>query len=286
MKTILVLTDFSKNAACAAEAGLMLSAKLHTDILLFNTYIDYATMPSYAGGVWIVDEFSDRKKHSKLGLGMLMEGMELLSDKLGPDDRRPAIHCQADDCDLGLDVADIIQQNDIELVVMGASSCAAPDDFAAGADTDAVINNVTRPVLIIPAPTNLNQVRKVMFATDYSKIDIKAIHYLAKLGKLFSYQLEIIHITGPGKGTSKSANELAFHEQIAKLDYQGLTYREAGGKDIINSLNSLITETGAHLLAMSHRQYPFFIRIFKHSIAKKALSRLKVPLLIFPSNMK
>jgi hypothetical protein len=36
MKTILVLTDFSENAACAAEAGLMLSGKLHTDFLLYN----------------------------------------------------------------------------------------------------------------------------------------------------------------------------------------------------------------------------------------------------------
>jgi hypothetical protein len=55
VKKILVLTDFSANATCAAEAGLILSGKLHTDLLLFNTYIDYATMPSYGGGGCIVD---------------------------------------------------------------------------------------------------------------------------------------------------------------------------------------------------------------------------------------
>jgi len=44
MKNILVLTDFSENASAAAEAGLLLAGKMHADILLYNTYINYQTI--------------------------------------------------------------------------------------------------------------------------------------------------------------------------------------------------------------------------------------------------
>ena len=47
MKNVLVLTDFSQNSYAAAEAGLLLAGKLHTDLLLFHTYINYQTMASY-----------------------------------------------------------------------------------------------------------------------------------------------------------------------------------------------------------------------------------------------
>ncbi|MCO5948174.1 universal stress protein [Mucilaginibacter flavidus] len=285
MKKILVLTDFSANATCAAEAGLMLSGKLHTDLLLFNTYIDYATMSSYGGAGWIIDEFTERKKSSLRGLESLTEGLEYFSCELEPDNRKPVISFELNDCSLEMDVADILVKNEVELIVMGARSHDR-DDALYGDDTNSIVNHVTRPVLIVPAKTDLKQIRKAVFATDFDEADFKAIHYLVKLGKLFHYQLEIIHVIKPDqKAAGQSAKALAFKEKLTKLKYQGLTYHEAGGEDVINRLNHLCTETGAGLLALLHHQRPFFARLFTHSKTKKALSELKVPLLVFPSKM-
>ena len=286
MNTILVLTDFSKSAACAAEAGLVLSEKLRTDLLLFNTCVDYATIPSYSGGVWIVDEFSERKNQSKLGLAMLAEGLESLCDQLDPHDRRPGIYWQSEDSDLGLNVAEIIRERAIELVVMGARS-ETIDDFPTGWDTNSVIKNTTRPILVIPFPTDLKGICKVIFATDFDESDIKAVHFLTKLGKLFNYQIEIIHISGPETHVrTKIIKEEAFKKQIAELKYHGLTYLEVKGEDVVDKLNHIVRDNGCGLLAMLHHQYPFFVRIFKHSQTKKVLSNQKIPLLIFPSKMQ
>jgi nucleotide-binding universal stress UspA family protein len=285
VKKILVLTDFSANATCAAEAGLILSGKLHTDLLLFNTYIDYATMPSYGGGGWIVDEFTKRKKSSQLGLGSLMEGLESLSSQLEPDDHKPVISVEFNDCDLGMDVDELLVQNKVELIVMGARSHDR-DDALYGHDTNAVVSHATRPVLIVPAKTNLKQIRKVIFATDFDEADFKAIHYLIKLGNLFHYQLEIIHVIKPDqKEAEQSPQALAFEAKVAQLKYQGLSYHKIGGNDVINRLNHLGTETGPVLLALLHHQRSFFVRLFAHSETKKALAKQKTPLLVFPSKM-
>ena len=101
MKNILVLTDFSNNATAAAEAGLIIAGKMHADMLLFNTYINYQTITSYGGGGWVVDEFTERKHKSKLGLEALTEGLESLSYHLDPGDRQPVITSESDDSDLG-----------------------------------------------------------------------------------------------------------------------------------------------------------------------------------------
>jgi len=285
VKKILVLTDFSANATFAAEAGLILGGKLHADLLLFNTYIDYATMASYGGAGWIVDEFTDRKKKSLHGLELLAEGLESKSNELDPGDRKPAIYFEFNDCALEMDVTDLLTQNKIEMIVMGARSHDR-DEVLYGDDTNSVINHATRPVLIVPAKTDLKKIRKLVFATDFDEADFNVIDYLVKLGKHFHYQLEIIHVIKPGqKAAWQSPRALAFKEQVAQLNYKGLTYHEIVGKDIINRLNHLCTETGPALLALLHHQHSFFARLFMHSETKKALVEQKVPLLVFPSKM-
>ncbi|CAN5293172.1 hypothetical protein BH09BAC6_BH09BAC6_22030 [soil metagenome] len=286
MKTILVLTDFSENATCAAKAGLNLCEKLHTDLILFNTYINYATMGAYGGGGWIVDEFTGRKKNSKQGLELLSKDLEILNNELEAGGYKPVISFDLNDCDLQMDVADILSQNDIELIVMGARS-HPKDEALYGADTTSIVNHANCPVLIIPAKTDLKQLQKMIFATDFDEAEWKAIHYLVKLGKLFRYQLEIVHVIKPDqKANGQNGKAAAFKEQLAQLNYPGLTCKELEGSDVINTLNDVCSATGPNLLALMHHQRSFFARLFAHSETKKALAEQHVPMMVFPEKMK
>ena len=284
MKNILVLTDFSDNASAAAEAALLLAGKMHADILLYNTYINYQTMPSYGGGGWSQDEFSERRLQSRKGLRALTEGLESLSALLAPEDRVPAIYIQSDDNDLGMDVAEIINRKNVELVVMGARS-DTKDDIMYGADTNAAIDYSTCPILITPAGTNLRKLHKIVFATDFGKSDMKAIHYLARLGKLLHCKIEIVHVSDQTRKTPYIKEE-AFQWQLDDINYPGLQYHQINGKDVVHRLNLLVTETPGTLLAMVHEQNSFLVRLFERSMVRAALVNQKTPLLIFPSKMK
>jgi len=283
MKNLLVLTDFSPNANAAAEAGLLLAGKLHTDLLLFNTYIDYQTITSYGGGGWVVNEFSQRKLDSTKGLAALTDGLESLSDLLDPDDRRPAINSISDDTELGMDVAELIRQRNVEMVVMGARS-DKPDDIAFGADTNTVIEHSTRPVLITPAKTDLRKIHRILFATDFEETDLKAIHHMARLAKSFRYKLEVVHVCDPDK-RGCDEKEQSFRYHLGKLRYTGLYYHDIAGKDVVNRLNDFISDEPGTILAMIHVQNSFLVRLFQHSLVRKALVNQKTPLLIFPSKM-
>lgn len=283
MKTILILTDFSENAACAAEAGLTLSAKLRTDLLLFHTYIDYGMLPYESGGGWDVNGYSLRKQHSTLGLESLAEGLESLAAELDPAERKPAVHFQSANCDLGMQVAEIMEQQEIELVVMGARA-HSPHDPLPGSDISGVIKNASRPVLVMPAKMKLQQIRKLIFATDFDEQDFPAIRYLMKLGKLMNYQLDIIHVSRPGQD-KVTAKELDFKVRLEQLHDQGLSYRKVQGQDLLARLQELTREGGPSVLALLHHQLSFVVRLFSRSKTKAALARQTTPLLIFPAVM-
>lgn len=283
MKNVLVLTDFSQNSYSAAEAGLLLAGKLHTDLLLFHTYINYQTITSYGGGGWIVDEFTERKRQDRTGLQAMTAGLESISGQLDPEDRKPAIYSESNDSDLGLDVADLIHRKNVELVVMGARS-DAPEDIGFGADTNAVLEYTTRPVLITPAGTNLRKIHKILFATDFEEGDVEAVHYMARLTKLFHWKLEIVHVCDSGHNPCNS-QEAGFKNQLEKLDITGLNFREINGKDVVKRIHRFLSGESATILAMVHVHNSFLVRLFQHSLVRKALVNQETPLLIFPSKM-
>jgi nucleotide-binding universal stress UspA family protein len=284
MKNVLVLTDFSDNASAAAETGLLIAGKMHCGLVLYNTYINYQTITSYGGGAWNPDEFTERKFQSKKGLEALTEGLESLSYQLGPEDRVPAIYCESDDNDLGMDVADIIERKNVELVVMGARSDTR-DDFMFGADTNAAIEYSTRPILITPAGTNLMNLHRIVFATDFGKADRRALHYMARLGRLLHYKIEIVHVVDPLNNFADEKEE-QFKQLLDEINYTGLTYRRINGRDVIHRLNMLVARTPDTLLALVHAQNSFLVRIFEHSMVRTALRYQKTPLLVFPSKME
>ena len=282
MKTILVLTDFSKNATHAAAEAFALSGQLRADLLLFNTCISYPANGPYAGTACVADDFLEQQTHSKLALEMLTEGLAALGDDLDEGDRMPSIYWQSEDCGLALHVQDICCHNNIELIVMGTRD-NNKGEFLYGEDTDAVIDHAKRPVLILPAKTNLKQISKIVFAIDFNEVDITALHYLIKLGNILHWQIDVVHVmTVRGEAETVDEHKRAFTEAFAKLRYQGLAYHELSGSGVIAKLQHICKKNGTGLLAILHHQHSFFARLFKQSKATELLVSQKLPLLVFP----
>ena len=287
MNTILILTDFSDNAAHAATSGLFLSGKLNADILLFNTYLKFSETFTYAGGSVLVDDLVRWKAESSEKLDKLAEKLTAAIALVDTQQGKPSIFCRSDEGNLGSNVESIIKQRDIELVVMGARSGSTIEHVFFGSDTGDVIQQSTRPVLVISPEAEIKQLKKVVFATDFEEADMKALNYLVKLGELFHFAIEIIHVVNPAKkDETKGRDEIDFIKKLGQLQYPGITYTEIGGTDVITRLNRLCTEDGPELLALVHHRHSFLMRILHQSTTAKALSNQTIPLLIFPSGME
>ena len=290
MKTILALTDHTENAIHAAKSAVMLAGALNTNLLLYNTklILPVATYyADYAGGPWVVDDFTQSENDNKEKMRQLAEDLQPLIAKLDPQLRKPFVHYESSEGSLAQNITDIIEKNNIELIVMGASSDSTFEHILNGSDTRAIIDHAACPVLIIPQNSDLKKLKKVIFATDFDEADIKGIHYLVKIGKLFDFKIEIVHVCPYGeKEGSVAAKEEDFFKHVDKLRYPHIRYKEIKGKNVIRRLNDLCDEDDANILALVHYQHSFFVRLFEHSITRDALLHQNIPLLIFPSKME
>jgi len=287
MKTILLLTDFSENAAHAAETAVLLSAKLRTNLLLFN---NSSIVPSvaYPGDTSLIaDQLYHLEDERKKKLDELSDRLEPIFHQLKAGERQPTIYCQLGEGDLSSNVKELVDQKEIEFIVMGASTDSSIDHVFFGSDTMSVIRKAISPVLLIPENSDMKKVDKIIFATDFHPGDIDALHFLIKQSKAFESEIEVVHVNVIGdKETKDTEKEDEFKEQINQIKDSKITYRDIRGKDVIKRLTRLCKESKTDLLAMVHQKNSFLASILTQSIAKKALSAQKLPLMIFSSAWK
>lgn len=289
MKTILVLTDLSTNATPAAKAACMLSGVMSTNLVLLNTCADIPLQAGYSdmpGGPWLVDDFMQWDKERKADLEKYALSLEPYIAKLDPSKRKPSVHCEYADGTLADNTVALTQTKNVELIVMGAPHSSRLDHFLTGSDTAAVINNVSRPVLVVPTDYELKRIKRVVFATDFNDADMKALNYLVKLGRLFNFHLEVVHVLIPGEDKTLAADKEKAFLSLQQITYAPISYKEIGGKDAVKRLNAYCHEVHADMLAMVHHHDSFFARIFKHSASTQALAHQELPLLIFPAKME
>jgi len=284
MKTILMLTDFSENANHAAKIAAKIAPQLKADILLYNTYYDHPILPTYAGGPWVLEEFVFCKDESTAQLGQLAIELRHIIAETSKEAFKPKIDYQCGEGSLGKKTAAIIAENHVGLVVIGNSTDSSMDHLIFGSDTMDVINHASCPVVIIPAKTERNALKKVTLAIAFELADINAINYLSDLGKQLNFQLEIVHVSIlEEKGDP--VKERAILNHIYAINQDNITYLEIRGKDVVNRLNRLCKDNGSDMLALVHHRDGFFSGLFNRSTTAAALDDPRIPLMVIPSEM-
>jgi nucleotide-binding universal stress UspA family protein len=284
MKTVLILTDFSDNAEHAAISSSTMIEKLQTEVFLYHTYYDSPLIGAYARGSMIIDEFSLLQKESVIKLNRLAVHLRTTIIHSSINNFHPKIDYQSGEGSLGNNVAAILKEKEIEMIVMGVSARSTVHNLFFGSDTLSVIENSSRPILIIPKKSELQKIRKVTLATAFELQDLNAIAYLVELSKVLGYDLEIVHVSLQGQ-TENQVKGKAIQSHIKAIQQNNISYREIHGKDAIKRLNNLCTENGSDMLALVHYQHGFFSNIFRRSNAEQAVLSHRIPLMVIPAAM-
>jgi nucleotide-binding universal stress UspA family protein len=286
MKKILILVDPEHLVNNVAASGLMLSAKLKTNLVLFSTYLLIPVTDVYSGTPWIDEGISLWEQDTAEKLKKLTDALNNHIEKLGDNLHKPIIETHITEGNLGTSVNHFIQNNQVEMVVMGSKSNNTIDHILMGSDTQSVINECERPILIMPKEITLKKINKVTYATDFKLEEMKALKYLFNLGERLKFHIEIVYIKQYGDDLkSVELDSLAFKEKVNKLNYPHLKFSLVNGKDVVKRLSRFADENNTDVLAMTHYQHNFFYRLMIKSITKKAVSNQKIPILVIPAKL-
>ncbi|MBS1527270.1 MAG: universal stress protein [Bacteroidetes bacterium] len=280
MKNILMLTDFSKNAKAAAETALILSQKLHTNLLLVNTFVFYPVTENYGGMQWYPDWFKEKEEESQERLYQLRRQLEEFGLKtLDEGDRRPVINTQAEDMGIGLSITDVTEKNNIDLIVIGSHD----DEVFWQNHVNEVIRGAKLPVLVVPPQTDLKRITKAIYATDYDSEDIGAITHLAKIAKVLHWEVEVVHVSEPRERDKEDRDRAVFENHLKEIQNNRISYTVNTGHGLVLGLSKMVKSGHAGLLAVLHHHHSFFGRLLTHSDTRELLNEQRIPLLIFPA---
>jgi nucleotide-binding universal stress UspA family protein len=275
MKTIAVLTDFSKRAENAARYACGLAQHLSAGIVLYNAYLQPSSEFLGAPVAWPMENYDQIERDSK-------KELEALAEKLKKKFPETVITYQSENGNLFTHLDELILKEDITLLVMGSHEGGFAKSMLEN-HVEEIIENITLPVLIIPEGVKFEKYHKLTFATDFSPSDLDVIQSLKGLAQPFEAEILLAHISeDPADAKTAKAVKDFLAEITEKMDYPHIFYREVISNHVKKGLDWLTGHVVFDMLIMVHRDKGYLSQIFNRNNTERIAAEIKLPLLVYP----
>jgi nucleotide-binding universal stress UspA family protein len=283
MKKILIATDFSANAAHAAEYGYAIASQVKDDVILCNAFIVPAEMPQGGTLVWPQFEYDELVQSSASELNELKKQLE---HNNSDSSFKPGITSTSEVGAVTDVITEITGKADVELTVMGTHGAGKLDTFLVGNHSRRMINNTKGPLLLVPGSTAIKPIKKVAFATDLNdpERDLKAIYELIPLLKRLNAELLLTHIYNGDDPTYKFKKHIQqlLVELSNKANFPNIFYRIVSSNKAERGLDWLCDHGHVDVLAMVHRKHDLLDNLLIGSHTQKMADHIHIPLLVVP----
>lgn len=280
MKTILLLTDFSKKADHAADLALVIAERVKADILIYNACLVPEAIPAAEAVFWQNETYELLEEEST---HLLEKVTNRLKTKLASGDRalyKPEINFFTQFGTVADTIGSVVQKNNIWMVVMGTKGDNGISNFLFGSNAYGAIDNANCPVLLIPEKTEIADVNKLALATDLQVEDLKQIDFLAEFARLFRSEVVVTHVSTQGLTSEEEHQQVI--DLVSKLNNSTASFKGISGDEVEKKLEEFYITESVDILAVIHKKYNLLERIFHSSTTRILIRHSKVPLLVLP----
>lgn len=268
MLRILIPTDFSLLARKAAVYAHQLSQQLDAEFILLHC--DDKPRPAYA----MMRKLDDILKKEAL------ESLRELADSVKKETGMSAPITF--DFLMGDPISSMeryVAEHNIDLIVMGTKGESVIKNKLFGSVASGIMENVTKPILFIPAVAEPVSPKNIVFATDLSDLDREMKEVIA-FARFFNAQVNVVHVYPEMLGPDTFDEERTQLDLIASTDYPMISFNAVMDTDIIRGINHYLAENRPDLLAMFTYKTGILEYLFNESIAEELAGHTEVPLLV------
>lgn len=270
MKTLIVATDFSKEAENAIEYAGALAKQMQRKVILFNSFIIpvHATnslLPASAFQEMVV-------RNNEILKARALKLAETYFIEVGYESGL---------LDLSDGVEALIEKHNGSIVIMGMAAKSIDQDLF-GNSTTSLMMKMKYPVLAIPVGSTFRGIERILFACDELQ-DTSVLDRIREIAVVLQAEIEIFHV-------GKHINRIV--EQGEEIPYSDATdevlkevphyYKNVESGKVINEIEAEILKSDIDLLIMVPHKYGFLDSILHRSKTRVMASNNKVPLLSIP----
>jgi nucleotide-binding universal stress UspA family protein len=272
MKRILIPTDFSKYADLAIEAGAQIAKKNNAEIVLLHML----ELPGQ----------SNDALTGETSIPAIMLFKNKADETLKDIKNRPYLKgipikevVLLDNASKG--ITNYSNQNDIDLIIMGSHGSSGFEEIFVGTNTEKVVRLSNTPVLIIKNKTNELDIKKIVFASDFSKEIKKPFLELLKFVNIFNAKLKLVMICTPNNFKSTLAAERIMTEFVAEFDMPDYSMEIYNDTNIEKGITNYADAKKADLIALCTHGRTALIHFFNGSISEDLVNHTTRPVITF-----
>ena len=273
MKTILVPIDFSKNAETALFYAITLANKTQAKIILLHSFhINYTS--GYVPENRIEEDIKESATRWNAALKKLFNKIS----------HHSKIHVECISTqNMAVDtILSTAKEKSVDLIIMGTRGINGKlSRQLFGTNSSKVIEQATCPVMAVPEERIHNEIKKIVYATEFLESDIRCLQNVTEIAKAFDAEIEIIHISLHEKESVEEKEQMEnFKRRILENNsYPKFSFKRIEGHAVEEKLEAY--EEDADILVMSAHHRNIKDRLFGRSISKAMSFYTKIPLLVF-----
>lgn len=275
MHTILVPYDFSEQAEYAFQFAQQLAAKTMGTLKLVHI-VETPTTQSFStmgemnldsaplNQVYMIELVEKRKKQ-------LQEIEELHQNK--PYRFKSRLAFGNPYAGISKEIAEI----KADLVIMGSKGSSGLEELLIGSNTEKVVRHAKCPVITVKRPVNVDDIKKIIFASDFSEVNGEVIFRIKALQELLGAELSLVKINTPSFfETSKDSQQKIdqFVTQHGLSNTQAVIYNSTSEEE---GIIEYAEEINADMIAMATHGRTGFMHLLSGSIAEDVVNHAKRP---------
>ncbi len=269
MISVLVPTDFSKNAYHALKYAVSMINGKSIHVILLNTY---QLLPSTSEMFISIDDIL--LKNSEKGLSK-----EIESVKTEFPNKNFSYDLISLNGSLKHGINQVIKEHNVDIVMMGTSGATGLEKLFIGSNASDIIKAIGKPVLILPDEESIKKLDKIVLAIDYKEsVDSKMMESLRIMASINNSHIHIISIVLEGKSEEimKISNRAAICNELKNFSH---SYNLIEGSNVVESINNFVLQNKANMLAVIPHKVGFFESFFHKSVSKELVLRAQIPMM-------
>jgi nucleotide-binding universal stress UspA family protein len=280
VKKILVPTDFSEQANFALDFAYQIARKSNAEIHLLNV-IDYPGLSTaWSGGMNVIGgaepPFDNLDESFITGLiDKAKEEMKTMVLKL--NEHEVTIHETIEIGNPYFVITEKIDNEDINLVIMGSKGASGLEEVLIGSNTEKVVRHAICPVITIKQKREFDKIHKIVLASNFEGDQSHVVEELQKLQHIFNAEFHLVRIITPNNFESTRTIHKQMQDFVSAYHIENYT---------LNIYNDFMEEDGiiyfaqdieADMIAMATHGRTGIMHLLSGSIAEDVVNHAKRP---------
>lgn len=178
-------------------------------------------------------------------------------------------------------IQDVVQKASVDLVLMQADALPEAEKEAYADHAANVMEQISCPLVVIPAALAYKKLKHLVFATDFTDRDPKVLAQISNFAEQAGAKLTLVQVYSRAERYQLSSIKTAMQQVEEQLKGKNVCLKLLEEEDILEGISDFAEDMQADMLVLATRDNYLMQRLFSRAYVKTMAYHTQIPLLTF-----